>query len=391
MQQEFFVFFPLSFHCESPDTIEISKKKEGMNMKAVMKREVKNYLKNPLFWVGIVVVIFGLFQILSPYLEVKYFRTEQEVKAAKPENIADADIMNGYVKSTKEEQLELAKKKMISMVVKENGEEEQVVQNTLDQISSSGKSIDEMSDAIGEIYGYPGGYSLRYYYEGYEYHQGTVDEINAELKAKLSEYSYSWYFGRKFADFGGLYLTFFSAVLLAFLFIRDTRRDTYELLHTKPVSAGSYIFGKAAGGFLSVGIVWLILVIVFFFVSFAAGLRNDLPVSLIEFLIPAVCYMLPNLLMIASVYVIIALIFKNPLPGVPLLFLYLFYSNMGSIGPDGEFGYYGRPLAILVRFPGGFLDTAPPPMAMWNQIFLLVASAAFLFGAAVIWKRRRVY
>ena len=45
-------------------------------MKAVMKREVKNYLKNPLFWVGIVVVIFGLFQILSPYLEVKYFRTE---------------------------------------------------------------------------------------------------------------------------------------------------------------------------------------------------------------------------------------------------------------------------------------------------------------------------
>ena len=154
-------------------------------------------------------MIFGLFQILSPYLEVKYFRTEQEVKAAKPENIADADIMNGYVKSTKEEQLELAKKKMISMVVKENGEEEQVVQNTLDQICSSGKSINEMSDAIGEIYGYPGGYSLRYYYEDYEYHQGTVDEINAELKAKLSEYSYSWYFGRKFADFGGLYLTFF--------------------------------------------------------------------------------------------------------------------------------------------------------------------------------------
>ena len=98
------------------------------------------------------------------------------------------------------------------------------------------------------------------------------------------------------------------------------------------------------------GIVWLILVIVFFFASFAAGIRNDLPVSLIEFLIPAVCYMLPNLLMIASVY-----------------------------------------LAILVRFPGGFLDTAPPPMAMWNQIFLLVASAAFLIGAAAIWKRRRVY
>nr|WP_294469852.1 ABC transporter permease subunit [uncultured Sellimonas sp.] len=360
-------------------------------MKAVMKREVKNYLKNPLFWVGIVVVIFGLFQILSPYLEVKYFRTEQEVKAAKPENIDDADIMNGYVKSTEEERMDLAKNKLLSMIVKDGSADKKEVQRTLDEICSSGKSVDEISDAIGELYGYPEGYSLHYYYMKYEYHLGTVEEINASLKAKLSAHSYSWYFGRKFADFGGVYLAFFSAVLLAFLFIRDTRRDTYELLHTKPITAGAYIFGKAAGGFLSVGIVWMILVIVFFFISLAAGIRNDLPVSLIEFLIPAVCYMLPNLLMITSVYVIIALIFKNPLPGVPLLFLYLFYSNMGSIGPDGEFGYYGRPLAILVRFPGGFLDTAPPPMTIWNQIFLLVASAVFLFGAAAIWKRRRVY
>lgn len=69
-------------------------------MKAVMKREVKNYLKNPLFWAGIVVVIFGLFQMLSPYLEVKYFRTEQEVKAAKPDNIADTDMSNLRRKSS---------------------------------------------------------------------------------------------------------------------------------------------------------------------------------------------------------------------------------------------------------------------------------------------------
>lgn len=33
------------------------------------------------------------------------------------------------------------------------------------------------------------------------------------------------------------------------------------------------------------------------------------------------------------------------------------------------FGYYGRPLAIMVRFPGQFFDTTPPPMALVNQSF----------------------
>mgnify|MGYP006889194303 CR=1 FL=1 len=48
---------------------------------------------------------------------------------------------------------------------------------------------------------------------------------------------------------------------------------------------------------------------------------------------------------------------------------------MGSIGPDGTYGYYGRPLAIMVRFPGLFLDTAPPPLALMNQTTLLFVSA----------------
>ena len=43
---------------------------------------------------------------------------------------------------------------------------------------------------------------------------------------------------------------FFSAVMLAFLFWQDTRKTTYELLHTKPVSSWQYILGKVAGGFL---------------------------------------------------------------------------------------------------------------------------------------------
>ena len=67
------------------------------------------------------------------------------------------------------------------------------------------------------------------------------------------------------------------------------------------------------------------------------------------------------------------------------------YSNMGSRSAEGVYGYYGRPLAIMVRFPGNFFDTAPPPMALLNQSFLLLAALCILLLSMQIWKRRRIY
>lgn len=41
-------------------------------MKAIIKRQIKSYLKNPLFWVGILVVFIGVYQLLAPYLTIHY-------------------------------------------------------------------------------------------------------------------------------------------------------------------------------------------------------------------------------------------------------------------------------------------------------------------------------
>ena len=38
-------------------------------MIAIFKREVKNYLKWPLFWVGVLLVIYGVFNATSPRSE----------------------------------------------------------------------------------------------------------------------------------------------------------------------------------------------------------------------------------------------------------------------------------------------------------------------------------
>ena len=71
-----------------------------------------------------------------------------------------------------------------------------------------------------------------------------------------------------------------------------------------------------------------------------------------------------------------------------MLILYMLYSNMLRIGENGS--YIGRPLAIMVRFPGNFFDTTLPPLALLNQTFLLIASV-FLFCITVyLWKRRRI-
>ena len=96
------------------------------------------------------------------------------------------------------------------------------------------------------------------------------------------------------------------------------------------------------------------------------------------------------MLMIVCVYTITSLLFKNPLPAVPVLFLYMIYSNMGSRNAEGVYGYYGRPLAIMVRFPGMFFDTAPPPMALVNQCCLVIVSAAVILIGIQLWRRRRI-
>lgn len=360
-------------------------------MKAVIKRELKNYLKNPIFWIGLIFVTIQLYLILKPYLQIHYFSSEQEIQSLVPENIADADITEGYVLSTEEEQMDLTCQRLKGELAQYLGIAEQEAEQILNQMRQTNMSIDEMSQYLAEQYDFYAEDALHYYYQLSEYHQGSVREANDYIDENLSEHSFSYYFARKFADFSGLFMGFFAMLLLAFLFIRDTKKDAYELLHTKPIHASKYILGKICGGFGTMLMVWGFLVLVFGGLCEFYGRAAGFWVSWFDFLQTAMIYIWPNMLMITCVYTIVALVFKNPLPALPCLFLYIVYSNMGSIGPDGNYGYYGRPLAIMVRFPGKFFETTPPPLALQNQIFLIGAAILIIIISINIWKRRRVY
>lgn len=301
-------------------------------MKAIMKQELKNYWKSPFLWAGLILIFLGLYQILGPYLKIHYFASEKELQERKTfdiTQIGDADIMDGYIPS-----------------------------------SQAGA-------------------------DWFMVEKGELEEVNSYIENCLEEHDFTYYFGWAFTDFCSLYMGFFSTVLLAFLFIRDTKKDIYELLHTKPIRALEYVLGKVFGGFGAMALVWGILTLIFGGLCMFYGVKNALPVNFFEFLGIAAAFILPNMLMICCVYTIVALLFKNPLPAVPFLFLYIIYSNLPSRG--AAFNYAGRPLAIMFRIPGRFFTPQLPEYAIMNQIFLVAASMVLMIAATAIWKRRRTY
>lgn len=354
-------------------------------MKAIIRREILNYLKSPLFWMTIAVLIFGIFQQLNPYLNIHYITSEAELKNDGPEMVYEGDIYEGYIPTSPEEHRELWDQTIQKTLVSDFGMSDDEASGVIQEMR--GMDISEACSYLENAYGY---YHAEYSWEDTAYRKGTMDEINSYIREELKKHPFSWYFSRKFADFTGLFMGFAATVLLAVLFMQDMRKNTYELLHTKPVSAAQYVIGKVAGGFLVCLIILGILNLVFFAVCAICTRGNGFEIRLTDFLLATCLYILPNMMMIVCVYTIAALLFKNPLPAVPLLVLYMLYSNMGRRNAEGIYGYYGMPLAIMVRFPGMFFDVAPPPLAMVNQLCLLAVSAGIILVGIQLWRRRRI-
>ncbi|MDO4169938.1 MAG: ABC transporter permease subunit [Lachnospiraceae bacterium] len=354
-------------------------------MRTIVKREIKNYLKRPLFWIGVLIVILGIYQNLRPYLMIPYISSEKEFVQDNPETVYDADITDGYVPTKEGDRRNLWEETVQKRLISDFNMEQIEAQNVIKEMRKM--NIKDACTYLEKKYHY---YNAIYSWEDTAYHRGTKKEINSYIKSNLEHKSFSYYFSRKFADFSGLYMAFFATVMLAFLFWQDTRKNTYELLHTKPVSAEKYILGKIIGGYSVCLIVLAILNLIFWTICCVYTKNSGFEVNLLDFLVATGLYILPNMLMIVCVYGLVSLLFKNPIPAVPILILYMVYSNMGSKNAEGMFGYYGRPFAIMVRFPGRFFDVTPPPMAMLNQSFLLLASIGILLLCMQLWKRRRM-
>lgn len=354
-------------------------------MIAIFKREIKNYLKQPLFWVGILLVIYGVFSATGSYLTTHYFKPGEEIVNDQPYTPREGEVYEGYIPADTEKHRELWLENVkieLTDVFEISDTEAQIVIEKLENMK-----LKEAYAYLEQEYNW---YGARYLYEDCTYYKGTAEEINAYLSKKLQDKTFSFYYARKFADFAGLYMVFFATIMLSVLYLQDTKKNTYELLHTKPVTAEQYVIGKVSAGFTINLFVLTILNILFWILCRFYTRDTGFEVRLWDFVVSTVLYILPSMLMIVSIYTLISLIFKTPLPAVPLLILYIVYSNMGGRNSEGVYGYWGRFLAIMVRFPGQLFDTSPPPMVLLNQSFLILASVVIIIFSIQLWKRRRM-
>lgn len=96
------------------------------------------------------------------------------------------------------------------------------------------------------------------------------------------------------------------------------------------------------------------------------------------------------MVLIASIYIFTSTIFKNAIPAIPVLILYMIFSNLGSVGDDGIYGYHLKPMSLYVRFANLFYENKITKYIIFNQSGLIILSVALVSATVVLWNKRRM-
>ena len=197
------------------------------------------------YFCNAVLVVYGVFCDTSPYLHTHYLAQGEKISNDKPDTSDKGEVYEGYIPADPKKHRKLWHEQL-KQVLLEDGEIDAEVQKVIGKIENM--ELDEAYNYIDEKYDW---YGARYLYEDTAYFKGTAEEINSYLDQKMEKKPFSYYYSRKFADFTGLYMGFFAAIMFSVLFLQDTKGHTYELLHTKPIRAEKYVLGKVSAGFVT--------------------------------------------------------------------------------------------------------------------------------------------
>ena len=145
-------------------------------------------MKNPLFWIGIAVGVWMIFQDTGPYLDIHYLKEGENIVNDYPEMHRDGDVSLGYVPTEKEPRRKMWEERIREILVSEFEMEDAKAQSVIDEMK--GMDIAEASRHLEE-YGF---YDAHYEYVNTAYHKGTREEINAYIAGKLKNKTFSYYF-----------------------------------------------------------------------------------------------------------------------------------------------------------------------------------------------------
>ena len=209
-----------------------------------------------------------------------------------PDTVRLGDVYEGYIPANPEKHREIWSGQIKQALIDELEMSDLEAQSVMSELVDM--ELEEAFVYLEEKYDW---YSARYMYEDSAYYKGTSEEINAYLNEKMKNKTFSFYYSRKFADFAGLFMCFFATIMLAVLFLQDTKKHTYELLHTKPITAGKYVLGKVSAGFAICLIALTIINLLFWALCVIYTKDSGFEVRFWDFIVSTVLYILPNMLM----------------------------------------------------------------------------------------------
>lgn len=352
----------------------------------VVKNEVKWLLKNPLYYIGIVIVFVSIYNNCSVYFSINYFEKDAIIEDSN-KTIGDVDFYDGYLPASEEEQYQQGLLILEDILLNEFHLDSTTVESDLQTIKDQNMTPMEIQKLMSEKYNFLNA-QTSFFQAAMK--KGTVDELNDYLSTCLEKENYTSYFARKYSDYLGVLIAMYSIVLLAFICINDYKKDMHELLHTKPIKSSKYILGKIVGGVFAIMIAVSVITVVFDIIVCIIGNSHGFSINFFDIWYTTIIFNLPIVCYICSAYVFIASIFKTPFSAIPLLLLQLLYSNLGSVNANGIYGYMLKPFAILVRFPEAFFSTKISSIAYINQGLLMIIAIIFACGGIYQWQRRKL-
>lgn len=167
-------------------------------MVPIIKREIINYLKRPLFWLGIAIVVFGVFQNVSPYLEIHFLKEGETIVNDYPDTAykGDVEVYEGYVPSSEEYMRKSWEKSIREVLISEFQMDKKEAEAVISKMQEM--DIGQAGEYLEKEYGLYGTVDA---WQDVSYHKGTREEINSYISKKLEKKPFSYYFSRKFADF----------------------------------------------------------------------------------------------------------------------------------------------------------------------------------------------
>ena len=356
-------------------------------MMKIVKQDLKRLLRNPFYYIGFLLIAINVWASCESYLNIHYFDSDYKPVQLSDEEKVDLDIDKGYIPpANMKERITIGLTEFRNRMLRDKVLSNEEIDTIIDEILDKNMSIEEAINYInkdGKIH-----ISGDIFSEKESLKEGTATELNNYIDEKLNNNTYTSYFAKKYVDYFGIHLVILNSLLLVFLTMYDFSNNTYELLHTKPLSSSKFIISKVISGSLSILI--FVVVITFFFdcVVTIYGLKHGLAVNFFDIWKYVLLCTIPSVIFSVCFCVFITTIFKKSIVAIPMMMLLILYANQG-IMVSGEYTYKHRLFQIISRFPELFFETSINSTLIANQLLLIILSIIMVVLSCKIWERNQ--